>query len=971
MEFWVLGPLEVRDQGQVVDLGAPRVRLVCGLLLARPGDLVAVEQFVDELWPDQPPPDARALVRGYVSRLRRALRSGPSGADRVVTRKPGYLLQVEDQELDVQRFERLVAEARSARQAGQPRRSAELFRRAHQLWRGSPFADVPHAASIAAVSTWLIEHRLTTREEWFDVALAAGQDAEVVTELTEFVTAHPLRERSASQLMLALYRCGRQAEALEQYQRTRRIMADEIGVEPGAKLQHLHQRILNADPTLANPTDPPDVVEADDAAATSTSAPATTSASLEGEHESRPGRPARESTEVVAWRQLPMDIAEFTGRQAELATLHGLADVGEPDLPTAVVISAIEGMAGVGKTRLAVHLAHRLINRGRYDDVQLWTDLRGFDADHPPADPADVLESFLRLLGVPGDHIPPDVESRAALYRDRLAEKRALILLDNAVREEQVRPLLPGRPGCFVLITSRRSLSSLDGAHAMRLDVLSPEEAVQLMAQIATDDRIATQRHAAARVANLCGHLPIALTLAARRLRTRPRWTVSDLADRLAGDADGLQSVSPQTRGLNSTFDLSYRAISADQQRMFRLLGLHVGNDITAESAAALAGWTRRQAEEVLEALLDEHLLQQEIVGRYRFHDLIRPYARHLADTEETSGQRVQALHRLLTWYLHAAAAAHDVFDPHRTRITDLELLPTECTVPKFRDYEQALVWYEAERANLVAAIRAAHPHGLPEVAWQLAWVMMSFFYRRSYWDDWISSYHTGLAAAQAVGNQHGEATMYNGLGVAHSDLRQYTTAIDCHERAQIIFESINNQRGQAWNLNNLGVVYVDLHRLDEAADCFQRALPIFRSIGDTRGEGICLNNLGDTTRRLGDTEAAITYLTDALAIQQRREDHGGLQFTLTTLGDLHQDTHQYDIALEYYKRAMTTSRQLDDQRTTARTLTNLAKTHRALGNIPAAIDHWRQAHTIFTDLSDPQADEIADELTEAIWSER
>lgn len=917
MEFWVLGPLEVRDQGQVVDLGAPRVRLVCGLLLVRPGDLVSVEQFVDELWPDRPPSDARALVRGYVSRLRRVLRSGPSGEDRVVTRKPGYLLRVDDQEVDLHRFERLVALARTAVRDGDPTRAVELFGQANRQWRGGPFADVPHTASIAAAVTWLGERRLTTREEAFDAALAAGQAAQVVTELTEFVTAHPLRERPAGQLMLALYRCGRQADALERYQRTRRVLAAEVGVEPGADLRRLHQRILDADQDLAGAADGP----------------------------------------VATGRQLPMDIAEFTGRQAELAALQALAAGGERELPGTVVISAIEGMAGVGKTRLAVHLAHRLIDQGRYDEVQLWTDLRGFDAEHPPADPADVLEGFLRTLGVPGDRIPTGVESRAALYRDRLVDKRALILLDNAAREDQVRPLLPGRPGSLVLITSRRGLSGLDGAHAVRLDVLPPADAVQLLARIATDDRIAAQPAAATRVARLCGHLPIALTLAARRLRARPHWTVTDLADRLAGDTGDQH----EPRGLGATFDLSYRALTDPQRQLFRMLGLHVGTDVTAESAAALIGSTRRTTETLLEALLDEHLLHQEVAGRYRFHDLIRPYARRLAEDEEPAGRRTAAVRRLLTWYLHAAEAARTVLDPHRTRIIDLRPLPPECAVPPFDDYERALAWFEAERANLVAVIGVAQHHDVPEVAWQLAWVTMSLFYRRSYWDDWIATFRIGLAATRTSGQRRAEGIMWRGLGVAHSDLRQFDTAIDCYQRAQVLFEEVGDLHAQGWNLNNLGVLHVDLDNLAAARTCFQRALSLLRQTGDRQGEGFCLNNLGDTCRRLGATQAAIAYLVDALGIQQGREDHVGEQFTLATLGDLHQDAHQYAAAIDYYHRAVAISRRLDDQRIAARTLTSLARAHHALGDTEAAAEHRRQARAIFTDLGDPQADDLDD----------
>jgi DNA-binding SARP family transcriptional activator/tetratricopeptide (TPR) repeat protein len=904
-EFGLLGTVEAWVDGVPLQLGHARQRCVLAALLVEPRHVLPVDQLVHRVWGENPPRQGLSTLYGYVYRLRQVLT--PAGVD-LQRCQGGYRLMIDPAAVDLHRFQRLVATG------GDDRGRLAAVEEALGLWRGEALAglDTPW---VNALRRTLDQQRLTAELDRYDLALRLGKDSDLLADMYVLAQANQLDERLAGQLMLALYRAGRPAAALEHYNLVREHLVTGLGTEPSPALRQLHQRILNADPTLGRDDEPA-------------------------------------SSEVVAWRQLPMDIAEFTGRQRELAQLDALVDADAPDQPTAVVISAIEGMAGVGKTRLTVHLAHQLINKQRYDDVQLWTDLRGFDADHPPADPSDVLENFLRLLGVPGDNIPTDLESRAALYRDRLAGKKALILLDNAAREEQVRPLLPGRPGCLVLITSRRSMSGLDGAHMMRLDVLSPKKAVELMARIATDGRIPAQPQAAARVADLCGHLPIALSLAARRLRARPQWTVDDLVNRLTA-----------SDGLNNTFELSYRAIPADQQRLFRLLGLHVGNDVTAASAAALTGWPLPHAEDVLEALLDEHLLQQEITDRYRFHDLIRPYARHLAEAEETEEDRTRAVHRLLCWYLHTAEAARNVLDPHRTRVIDLEPLPADCTVPEFGDYDQALAWYEEERATLVAVVRAASPLGLATVAWQLSWVMMSLFYRRSYWDDWITTFRIALTATQTLGERRAEGIIWRGLGVAYGDLRRFDTAIDCYQRAQTLFEEVGDVHAQGWNLNNLGVIHVDLGNLATAEHCFQQALSLLRETGDQQGEGFCLNNLGDTSRRLGNTTAAVTYLTEALAIQRQREDHVGLQFTLTTLGDLHQDAEQYDTALDYYQRALATSRQLDDQRTAARTLANLAKIHHALGDTPAAADHWRQAHAVFTELGDPQAEDIAKEL--------
>jgi DNA-binding SARP family transcriptional activator/Tfp pilus assembly protein PilF len=906
VEFRLLGPLEVYENGVPLSMGGRRQRAVLAALLLRANDTATVGYLASAVW-ETPPVAPESNIRTYVAGLRQRLSGGSS---RLRTAPGGYQLEVQPGELDMDTFSQLAERGSRALRQGDFTTAAAQLVRALSLWNGPPLAELTPGPVLQAEMARLEDLRLAVVEQHAQACIELGRPETAVEQLRALLTEYPLREELWAQLMLALAQCGRRAEALDVFTRARRHLVSELGIEPGDQLRQVHQRLLADEPE-------PD------------------------------------TSEVTALRQLPMDIAEFTGRVPELHRLHSL--LRDSVVQSAVAVVTIDGMAGVGKTRLAVHAAHQLVEAGQFDEIQLWTDLRGFDPEHSPTDPATVLESFLRMLGVPGDQIPHGLDDRAALYRDRLAGRKALILLDNAVGEEQIRPLLPGVAGSLVMITSRRRLTELDGAYPLSLDVLSNGEAIDLLHRVTGDERIVAAPEDAAQVAQLCGRLPIALALAARRLRSRPMWTTRELAVRMASSPDRLAQLSPQRQGVRTMFGLSYQALPLQRRRMFRLLGLHPGKDFTAGSAAALLGTTPELAELVLETLLDEHLLHETTIGRYEFHDLLRSYARGRAEAEDSVLERQTAVRRLVVWYAHAAEAARKVVDPHRVRRLRLPPLPDTCELPEFRDYEHALAWLEAERAGLIAVVDAAADSGLLDVAWQLPWILLSYFYRRSLWDDWITCYRKGLAAAQAADDRFGEATMYTGLGVAHSDLRQYTTAIDYHDAALAIFENLDDPHGMAWNLNNLGVIYVELQRFDQAADCFQRALPMFRDTGETQGEAICLNNLGDTNRHLGRPDIAIEHLERALTVQRRAGDEAGLQYTLHSLGDAHHDTGQHEPAVRYYQEAIVTSRALGDQRKLARSLSQLARTLDTLGNANAARLHRQQAVAIFETLGDDE----------------
>ncbi|MGH3757841.1 tetratricopeptide repeat protein [Actinophytocola sp.] len=643
----------------------------------------------------------------------------------------------------------------------------------------------------------------------------------------------------------------------------------------------------------------------------------------------------------AAYRQLPMDIGEFTGRDAELGRLREL--VAHADHDPAVTVVAIEGMGGVGKTRLAVHAAHGLVREGRFDGFQLWSDMRGFDPHQRPAEPADALEAFLRLLGVPGPRIPTNTAERAMLYRDRLAGRRGLVLLDNVAEPDQVLPLLPGQPGCLVLITTRRYLD-LDGALHLPLDVFSPGEAAELLSRVAGRDRVRADPTGARRVAEQCGHLPLLLALTARRLRARPAWQLADLADLLAAHEE-------QGSTAASSFELSYQSLPPVAQRMFRLLGSHPGTDFTARSAAALAGLSVEEAGVVLETLLDEHLLQQRTAGRYRFHDLLRKYAGDLPDESRT-----EALGRCLTWLLHAVDNAVQTLEPNRRRTFELSTLDGEALT--FGGHDEALGWLEAERATLVASVHAAAAAGLTSLSWQLPAVLLRFFYLRSHWADWLATHQVALEAVRESGDRRGEATVLNGLGVVYGDLHRAQEAIECCMAAADLFAELGHTYGQAWCLNNVGVTHIDHGDPAAAVDHLRRAIELFGDSGDPQGEALARNNLGDGLRLLGRPEEAIDQLRQALALQQE-SDPPGSRYTLGTLGDLYHDTDRHEEAVDYYERALALHVAVGDRRSVGRVRHSLGRALAALGREEDAREQLRQAHAILTELGDPEAASI------------
>ncbi|WP_153036175.1 BTAD domain-containing putative transcriptional regulator [Amycolatopsis sp. YIM 10] len=891
MEFEVLGPMRVRRADGPSQPSGKLQRILLGVLLTRANRPVPVDVLTDALWGERADRRAAQKLQLHVHRLRGLL--GEPG--RLVFDSGGYLLRVLPGELDAERFESLSGEAVD---------DPALARKALDLWQGTPFdgLDVPLLTDEARR---LAETRLNLLEALFEAELNAGRHLAVVGELGALAAAHPLRERLHALLVRALYRGGRQADALAACRTARRVLRTELGLEPGPELRELEQAIF----------------------------------------EGRETEPAGPSP-VPA--QLPAQARGFTGRERELAELDELAP-----------LSVITGTAGAGKTALALRWAHR--TRDRFPDGQLYADLHGYGPDRP-ADPADVLAGFLRALGVDGAALSPVLAERSAKFRTRVAGRRLLIVLDNARTAEQVRPLLPGTGSCVVLVTSRDTLTGLaavDGARRHELDRLPAAASLTLLREL-TGDRVDAEPEAAAQVIELCARLPLALRIAAESIRDRPARSIAALVEELADERarlDLLDADGDPRAAVRSAFSWSFQHLPAEAARVFRLLGLHPGHDTGEQAVAALADIDLRTARRALGQLRRANLVEASADGRYVMHDLLRAYA------GESAGEDDAASRRILGWYVHSAIAARAVLDPHaRPMWSDAVEPPSH--LPVFGDRAAALAWFELERENFSAAVRDAVARGYATVAWQLASALLIYFYSSRRWDDWLGTHRTALAVADPLGRAH----MLNGLGVAYDDLHDHERAIACHREAAELFDAestVDDGLAAAWNQNNLGVVYDNAKRFPEAAACYEDGLRRFRALGDPRGEGYCLNNLGDVLRQQGSFAEAEAYLREAMEVHRRAADTPARRFTLCTLGDLHRDSGDPERALEAYREALEISRMLGESWRAARVQARLGAVLHSIGRDGEAREFLREALEVFTRNGDPEAAEVRKLLAE------
>ncbi|MQA81103.1 MAG: tetratricopeptide repeat protein [Streptosporangiales bacterium] len=866
----ILGPLEVLVGGRPVALGGRRPRALLATLLLDAGRVVPTERLTAAVWGDELPGSVRAQVSIHVSALRRALERAGCAHPMIETVPGGYLVRTDALRLDADEARRCLDEARDAVDKGFVDKAAELLRYALSSWRGPVLAELTGSditgSSLTTGAARLEELRLTIAEEWADVELGRGGHRAVSGELRALVAEHPLRERLRARLMRALAESGRQSEALDAYREGRRVLVDELGVEPGAELRRVEQAVLTGE---IGPATRPD--------------------------ESTPGGPASGDTvparDDAVPSSLPRDVASFTGRAAEVERLGELIRDGGA--------LAIAGAGGVGKSALAIHLAHLVADR--FPDGRLYVDLHGSTPDGVPLEPAAVLVSFLGALGVPTSAIPSGDDELDAMFRSLTHRRRLLVVLDNAADARQVRRLMPGGPGCAVVVTSRRVLGALDSATSLTLDVFDDDDAHELLARIAGRERVETEPGATADVVRMCERLPLALALAAARLASRPSWSVRDLADRLAGEHGRLSELTVDDQGVRASFMVSYADLDDPHTgRMFRLLGLLDGLDVGVPVAAALADVSEDRAEEVLDRLVDAQLAQTRAPGRYHMHDLLRLFAHERAVAEETEEARVRARRRAVHCYVGTALTASSIVAPSYAWRTDLA--PTTLTHPgvALTSVADVNAWVEVERDNLIAAARQAASGDEPGVAMSLAAALDAPLEYRGRWREQLTVGEIALQAATRTGDPRHLGLAHNDLGWAYNTLGYFTEALDHLEQGLARWQSVGHREGEALTLHGIGVVCRSLGRLDRALDCLGRA----SRLGDPGRAATCLTSTGLVYHRLG-------RLTEAVA------------------------AHEASVALAREKGTM---------RTEVIALGNLAEAHRLAGTADRAVATFREA---------------------------
>jgi DNA-binding SARP family transcriptional activator/Tfp pilus assembly protein PilF len=919
MEFAVLGPVQVWADGRPIDGGHARQRAVLAVLLLDLGRVMPPEVLIDRVWGEDPPRSVRNLVYGYVARLKAVIASGQDPRASLSRRRGGYLLQATPDQVDLARFRSLVAAAAAA---GDDERAAAALGEALALWRGAALAGLDSPWLNGMRATLELE-RTTAAGDLNEIRLRRGEHGSLAGELAAQAAAAPADERLVGQLMLALYRCGQQADALRWFEQTRRHLADELGTDPGPELRTLHQQILRADPSL-------------------TAAPTPAN---------RPAAPVP--------RELPAEVSAFTGRAAELRRLDQLltgrtaqdgaapGSGGAAGQAPAAVISAVSGTAGVGKTALAVHWAHRAAER--FPDGQLYVNLRGYDPGRPTT-AADALAGFLRALGVPGQDIPPGLDERAARYRSLLAGKRVLVVLDNASDAEQVRPLLPGTPGCAVLVTSRDALAGLvarDGAARLDLDLMPLDEAVSLLREL-IGARADANPAAAAALAGHCCRLPLALRVAAELAAARPDIPLEDLIAELAGQQrrlDLLDAAGDPRTAVRAVFSWSCKHLDPGAAHGFRFVALHPGPDFDPCAAAALTGTTLEQARRMLDVLARAHLIQMTGPGRYGMHDLLRAYARELADTHDSSDDQRAAVTRLLDYYAHTAAAAMDTL--HLAQHLGPPVPRPATPTPPVTDPVAASVWLDAERATLVAGVVHAASHDWPAHAARLSAILFRYLDVGGHYAEAIIVHSHARDAARRAGDRAAEAAALNSLATVRRMLGDYQQATRGYQQALALFRQAGDHTGQARALNNLGIVCDFQGRYRQATELYWQAVRVFREIGDRYGEGSALDNLGLLCERQGRYRQAISHHRRALTLAREVGNLVGQANALDNLGTVYQRQGSYEDAADILQQALLLFREVGSRPGETDALINLGAVYLGQRHFEQAASQLNEALAI------------------------
>jgi DNA-binding SARP family transcriptional activator/tetratricopeptide (TPR) repeat protein len=907
MRVNLLGTVElVSAGGDSVPLGAAKRRMVLAALALELNRVVPGDRLLSLVWDGSPPPQAKAALQGHVAQLRKVLGHGLE----LLTRAPGYLLAGDRGTIDVLVFEDLVASARSAPDED----AVERLTSALRLWRGAFLSDVPYTRFRETASARLEELRLVAVQELAARLLRLGRASDAVSELREVIGEHPLREPLVAQLVVALHRTGRQAEALDLVHHTRRRLVDELGVDPGPELRAAYQSVL------AGETAP--------------------------DH-----APPQDTGPVPA--QLPREHRCFVGRDDELVDMDdGLTGQNS-------AIGLLVGPPGVGKTALALHWAHRAANE--FPDGQLFVDLRGFD-ETEPVDSTTALAGFLRALGLTDSQVAADLDGQAAQFRSLLAGKRMLVVLDNARSAEQVRPLLPGSAHCLVLVTSRHGLNDLvatEGASVLPVQTLTFAAAETLLVGMLGRGRIDQEPEATAALVDLCDRLPLALRIAGARLSTRPRWTVQSLVDELHDEQSRLAALSlPEAgRGVHAALAVSYRELPEGAARMLRTLGLHPGTDLDSYAAAALLDINVATARTHLRTVAYANLLHESTRDRYSRHDLVRLFTRQLVDAADEDN--TTSTERLLDYYLHVADTARARLSSHVRPFADLAHPPA--SFPVFSSQDEAVDWFALEEANLRLVLEIAVQTGRHDRVWKLALCLDSFYFRRGDRAERPKAFRVGLRAARALGDEHAEATLLLRMGGALADLGQVDDAVRECTRATELAKGDPHLECAA--LANLGYCLLAAGDLAAAHDRMGEATEIARASGDVRMQATILNNLANVLLARQDAEGALRRAREALALiapEGLSLPHAG---TLHTMGSALWQLGRSTEALQSFVDSLVLAERLGDQYQAALCHRSIGDVLEQLEGVHVAAPHWHSALGLYRELGLADAEELGVKL--------
>jgi DNA-binding SARP family transcriptional activator/tetratricopeptide (TPR) repeat protein len=944
MRLCLLGPLEVLAGGESFNVGPRQRRMVLAALAVDAGRMLTLETIADRVWGDAQPQRARHTLYAHLVRIRKMLKQASAAGDGsagIVRRAGGYVLEIEEDRVDLRRFDGLVVRARGPEQG--PEDQLRLLDEALNLWRGEPLAGLPGDWAARIRQGWH-NRRIDAAVAWAEAALLVNAAGPAITRLTDLIAEYPLSERLTAVLMRAMCAAGRGTDALDCYGRIRRRLADELGVDPSLDLQAMHQAILRGE-TGGAPV-PPDPLWTVAAGRTGpVSAPVTAPA---------PAAFARPA-------QLPPDVVGFTGRDAELDQLDTILTHADRQ-PTAVPIVTVSGTAGIGKTALAVHWAHRVA--GKFPDGQLYVNLRGFDPSGTAVTPAEAVRGFLDAFDVPPHRIPTTLQGQIGLYRSLLVGRQVLILLDNAHDADQVRQLLPGSPGCLVLVTSRDRLPGLvagSAAHPLTLDLFSAADSVELLAQRFGESRVAAEPKTVEEIVDHCARLPLALTVVAARAATNPGFALRVLADQLRDarkSLDAFDDGDPVT-DVRAAFSWSYQALSDGAARLFRLLGVHPGPDITVAAAASLAALSPDRVRPLLSELVRGHLVAEHRPGRFTFHDLLRAYALELAGVLDDEAYRRAAIRRVLDHYLHTAHAVDRLLYPQRERLTPPPLSADGAAAEELPDPRAALRWLSADRPVLLEMLRHAGDYGFDAQAWHLAWVMADFLDRRGHWHDWAASQQAALVAAERLGDAMRQARTHRYLARAYDRLGRDGEALHHLRRALDLFRGVGDRPGQGRVYLNLTEFLERQGRYRQALRHAERALELFIAEAHQVGQARARNGIGWCHAMLGDHERALVHCTEALAAFQRIGDRDGEAAAWDSVGYAHHHLGHHERAIGCYTNALRLFREIGDRYHEADVLSHLGRARHAACDVSAAREAWHEALAILNDLGHPDAERL------------